>query len=71
MSKPGRQWNIRRHAFQALQEAFEENGIRWARPEIKVRVDRIDPGERRDGALGKAAGGAAGYTEGAPKPAAE
>ena len=71
MSKPGRQWTIRRHAFQALQEAFEENGIPWARPEIKVRVDRIDPGEGRDGALAKAAGAAAGYTEGAPEPAAE
>ncbi|NIP76000.1 MAG: mechanosensitive ion channel, partial [Xanthomonadales bacterium] len=35
MSKPGRQWTIRRYAFQALQEAFEGKGIPWARPQIR------------------------------------
>ena len=69
MSKPGRQWLIRRYAFQALQEAFEDNGIPWARPEIKVRIEE---GEDRTAAEKAGAGGAA-YVENerARKPAAE
>jgi len=58
MSKPGRQWIIRRYAFQALQEAFEENGIPWARPEIKVRVEDVG-GEAATTAQKAGAGGAA------------
>jgi small-conductance mechanosensitive channel len=71
MSKPGRQWIIRRYAFQALQEAFEENGIPWARPEIKVRVE--DVGGGRATPAGKAGAGGAAYVESerARKPAAE
>jgi small-conductance mechanosensitive channel len=61
MSKPGRQWLIRRYAFQALQEAFEDNGIPWARPEIKVRIEESG-GERRTAAEKAGAGGAA-HTE--------
>jgi len=68
MSKPGRQWLIRRYAFQALQEAFEDNGIPWARPEIKVRLDGVE----NDDAEASAAGGAAfAAGERAGKPAAE
>ncbi|MFQ5567469.1 MAG: mechanosensitive ion channel domain-containing protein, partial [Paracoccaceae bacterium] len=67
MSKPGRQWIIRRYAFQALQEAFEENGIPWARPEIKVRVEDVD-GEDATAAE-KAGAGAAAHA--AREPAAE
>jgi small-conductance mechanosensitive channel len=52
MSKPGRQWMIRRYAFQALQEAFEENGIPWARPEIKVRLDGAEEGDPEAAAAG-------------------
>ncbi|MHA1527946.1 MAG: mechanosensitive ion channel domain-containing protein [Alphaproteobacteria bacterium] len=58
MSKPGRQWIIRRYAFQALQEAFEENGIPWARPEIKVRIEESD-GKGRTAEEKAGAGGAA------------
>jgi hypothetical protein len=69
MSKPGRQWLIRRYAFQALQEAFEDNGIPWARPEIKVRIEE---GEDRTAAEKAGAGGAAyAESERARKPAAE
>ena len=74
MSKPGRQWVIRRHAFQALQKAFEDNGIPWARPEIKVRIEgpAEEEGEDRT-AADKAGAGAAAYAESerARKPAAE
>jgi small-conductance mechanosensitive channel len=73
MSKPGRQWTIRRYAFQALQEAFEENGIPWARPEIKVRIAGRDEGDKS--AVEDAAAGAAAYAESEraarSKPAAE
>ncbi len=65
MSKPGRQWTIRRYAFQALQEAFEENGIPWARPQIRVQVDGIEANapEARQAAQ---AAGAAGFVADAP-----
>jgi small-conductance mechanosensitive channel len=73
MSKRGRQWTIRRYAFQALQEAFEENGIPWTRPEIKVRIDGFDKDE--ENAAAKAGAGGAAYAESERaaqrKPAAE
>jgi len=73
MSKPGRQWLIRRYAFQALQEAFEENGIPWARPEIKVRIEEADRDGKNWTKAEKAGAGGAAYveTERARKPAAE
>jgi len=36
MSKPGKQFVIRRHAFATVQRVFEENGIQFARPTINV-----------------------------------
>jgi len=36
MSKPGTQFTIRRYAFQAMQDAFEANGIPFARPSVRV-----------------------------------
>ena len=39
MSKPGKQFVIRRYAFQAMQDAFEENGIPFARPRVRVVMD--------------------------------
>ncbi|GAA6164022.1 hypothetical protein NBRC116590_17260 [Pelagimonas sp. KU-00592-HH] len=40
MSKPGKQFLIRRYAFATVQRAFEENGIKFARPTINVASDR-------------------------------
>ncbi len=40
MCKPGRQFLIRRHAYAAVQRAFAENDIQFARPEIRVAVSR-------------------------------
>jgi small-conductance mechanosensitive channel len=71
MSKPGRQWMIRRYAFQALQEAFEENGIPWARPEIKVRLDGVDQEDPEADEKAAAGGAAFAASERARKPAAE
>ncbi len=42
MCKPGRQFLIRRYAFMGVQQAFAENGIEFARPEIMVRTDDDD-----------------------------
>lgn len=39
MSKPGRQFIIRRHAYRAVQEAFAEAEIEFATPEVRVVVD--------------------------------
>ena len=42
MSKPGRQFIIRRHAYRAVQEAFAAAGIDFATPEVRVVVDDED-----------------------------
>ncbi len=39
MSKPGKQYVIRRYAFAAVQKAFQENGIEFATPKVEVIVD--------------------------------
>ncbi|MEM9030511.1 MAG: mechanosensitive ion channel family protein [Pseudomonadota bacterium] len=44
MSKPGRQFVIRRYAYAAVQKAFAENGIQFSRPEVKVAVDPVGTG---------------------------
>jgi len=36
MCKPGAQFLIRRHAYVAVQQAFLDNGIEFAKPEIRV-----------------------------------
>lgn len=40
MSKPGKQFLIRRHAYAAVQKAFAENGIEFSKPEVRVAIDR-------------------------------
>lgn len=40
MCKPGKQFLIRRHAYAAVQKAFADNGISFARPEVRVSVDK-------------------------------
>jgi len=55
MSKPGKQFLIRRYAFQAMQDAFEENDIPFARPRVRVVID----GEENSGKDKEAAAGAA------------
>ena len=45
MSKPGKQFFIRRHAFNAVQKAFEDNGIEFATPKVEVRVDGDESSE--------------------------
>ena len=42
MSRPGRQFVIRRYAYMAVQKAFAENCIEFVQPEIKVVTDDDD-----------------------------
>jgi len=49
MSKPGKQFYIRRFAFQAMQEAFEEEGIPFARPNLRVEIGDIDDPQGNNG----------------------
>lgn len=39
MAKPGRQWTLRKEIYQRVQQAFEENGLQFARKEVRVRLD--------------------------------
>ena len=39
MVKPGKQFMIRKEIFQRIQRDFEENGIQFARKEVRVKVD--------------------------------
>ena len=58
MSKPGKQFTIRRFAFQAMQDAFEENNIPFSRPRVRVEID----GKTDAATSGQAAAGAAAVT---------
>ncbi len=42
MCKPGKQFVIRRYAFQAMQDAFEAEGIPFAKPQVRVVVETPD-----------------------------
>jgi small-conductance mechanosensitive channel len=65
MSKPGKQYIIRRYAFAAVQQAFEQNGIAFATPKIEVTVEASEAAvratqsesDKRRGVIGGAAAG--------------
>ena len=39
MAKPGKQFMIRKELYQRVQKAFDDNGIQFARKEVRVRLD--------------------------------
>jgi small-conductance mechanosensitive channel len=39
MAKPGTQFTLRKEIYQRVQRAFEENGLQFARKEVRVKVD--------------------------------
>lgn len=39
MAKPGKQFTLRKEIFQRVQLAFDENGLQFARKEVRVKVD--------------------------------
>ncbi len=75
MSKPGKQFLIRRYAFAAVQDAFEEHGIEFARPKLDVTVEDGDDDELPESAKAQkrsaAASGAAGKVAATVDAAAE
>ncbi|MCF8481539.1 MAG: mechanosensitive ion channel family protein [Rhodospirillum sp.] len=59
MCKPGRQFLIRRYAYAEVQKAFAENGIQFARPEVRVSLSEEDKTRSdADGRIGQAVGAA-------------
>jgi len=69
MSKPGKQFYIRRFAFQAMQDAFEQAGIPFARPKVRVEVENNSSDDSTPELAKHAASGAASATALQPKPA--
>ncbi|MEM9105372.1 MAG: mechanosensitive ion channel family protein, partial [Pseudomonadota bacterium] len=44
MSKPGKQWMIRKDVYQRVQRIFAENGIEFARREVRVKMPGAEEG---------------------------
>ncbi len=63
MSKPGKQFVIRRYAFAAVQKAFKEHGIEFATPKVEVIIEEDDKpsakGDKPSSDRDKTAAGAA------------
>jgi small-conductance mechanosensitive channel len=45
MAKPGKQFTLRKEIYQRVKAAFDENGIQFARKEVRVSVPGLDNGE--------------------------
>jgi moderate conductance mechanosensitive channel len=62
-TKPGAQWLIRKEVYSRVQKAFEENGIQFARREVRVQIpgleDHDELNSEQKHAIEKAAGTAA------------
>ncbi|QDZ00074.1 mechanosensitive ion channel family protein [Nitratireductor mangrovi] len=48
MSKPGKQWVIRKDIYARVQKAFSENGIEFARREVRVSIPELGNGAPLD-----------------------
>ncbi|MGI9402005.1 MAG: mechanosensitive ion channel family protein [Rhizobiaceae bacterium] len=62
MTKPGAQWIIRKEVYARVQKAFEENGIQFARKEVRVHIPDFDDDDltkEQKQEIAKAAGTAA------------
>ena len=72
MAKPGKQFTLRKEIYQRVQKAFEENGIEFARREVRVRLNGDEPAgglsEVDRQSLAAAAAEAAGATAPATEP---
>ncbi|MGH1484067.1 MAG: mechanosensitive ion channel family protein [Geminicoccales bacterium] len=45
MTKPGKQFTLRKEIYQRVKTAFDENGIQFARKEVRVSVPGLDNGD--------------------------
>jgi len=62
MAKPGTQWVIRKQVYAKVQKAFDENGIHFARREVRVQMSpggELEIDEDQAQALAAAAAAAA------------
>ncbi len=59
MAKPGKQWMIRKDVYARVQQVFAENGIEFARREVRVAMPEGQDGEQADGQAVAAAAGQA------------
>jgi len=67
-TKPGKQFGVRKEIYKRVQQAFEENGIQFARKEVRVNIPE---GVKLDDKQKEAVAGAAAAAATEPKPAAE
>ena len=58
-TKPGRQFAIRKEVFSRIQQAFDENGIQFARKEVKVQIPGLKENESLNAAQKEAVAAAA------------
>ena len=47
-TKPGAQWAIRKEVYSRVQRAFEENGIEFARKEVRVQIPGLEDSKELD-----------------------
>jgi small-conductance mechanosensitive channel len=71
MVKPGKQFMIRKEIYQRVQKDFEENGIQFARKEVRVKLDNAPAGDAELTEADKSAIGAAAMEASEKKPATE
>lgn len=71
MAKPGKQFTLRKEIYNRVQKAFDENGIQFARKEVRVRLEGEDRDDLDSTEKAKLAGAAAAQEldQTAPKPA--
>lgn len=69
-TKPGKQFGVRKEIYKRVQQAFEENGIQFARKEVRVNIpESANLDDKQKETVAAAAAAAAAATE--SKPAAE
>ena len=66
-TRPGDQWQIRKEVYNRVQRAFEENGIEFARKEVRVQMaGDVDPAKLTPEQTRAIAGAASEAAETAP-----
>ncbi len=63
MAKPGKQWMIRKDVYARVQKIFAENGIEFARREVRVKMPDAEEGQDSTGTTGAAAAAQAAIQE--------
>ncbi|MCP4070714.1 MAG: mechanosensitive ion channel family protein [Hyphomicrobiales bacterium] len=67
-TKPGAQWVIRKEVYSRVQKAFEENGIDFARREVRVQIPGLDQNQSISDDQAKVIGTAAANADPSQKP---